>query len=269
MSSPADDAGPRGDGIGALLELARSGHPDDALPLREILGDLQDSAFGMFLLIAVIPSFIPIPGVAGAISGPLVMLIGAQMLAGLRRPWLPGPIGRRGPRRRTLARFVGAASRWLDRLDRLLEPRLASLTGAAGRHVSGLLLVLLGLLLALPIPFTNYLFGLRAGPARARRTGAAGGVVGRHRGHCRVRRAVRRTGRPGLRVAAPPERLTGRARMPAASPAGRTPQTSPDMRADEPAAACPDDTAGRPSRRNASDESVSRRCRAAAAPAKP
>lgn len=159
MSSPADDAGPRGDGIGALLELARSGHPDDALPLREILGDLQDSAFGMFLLITVIPSFIPIPGVAGAISGPLVMLIGAQMLAGLRRPWLPGPIGRRGPRRRTLARFVGAASRWLDRLDRLLEPRLASLTGAAGRHVSGLLLVLLGLLLALPIPFTNYLFG--------------------------------------------------------------------------------------------------------------
>lgn len=159
MSSPADDAGPRGDGIGALLQLARSGHPDDALPLREILGDLQDSAFGMFLLIAVIPSFIPIPGVAGAISGPLVMLIGAQMLAGLRRPWLPGPIGRRGPRRRTLARFVGAASRWLERLDRLLEPRLASLTGAAGRHVSGLLLVLLGLLLALPIPFTNYLFG--------------------------------------------------------------------------------------------------------------
>lgn len=159
MSSPADDADARGDGIGALLELARSGHPDDALPLREILGDLQDSAFGMFLLIAVIPSFIPIPGVAGAISGPLVMLIGAQMLAGLRRPWLPGPIGRRGPKRRTLARFVGAASRWLDRLDRLLKPRLASLTGAAGRHVSGLLLVLLGLLLALPIPFTNYLFG--------------------------------------------------------------------------------------------------------------
>ncbi len=159
MSSPADDADARGDGIGALLELTRSGHPDDALPLREILGDLQDSAFGMFLLIAVIPSFIPIPGVAGAISGPLVMLIGAQMLAGLRRPWLPGPIGRRGPKRRTLARFVGAASRWLDRLDRLLKPRLASLTGAAGRHVSGLLLVLLGLLLALPIPFTNYLFG--------------------------------------------------------------------------------------------------------------
>lgn len=159
MSSPADGAGPRGDGIGALLELARCGHPDDVLSLREILGDLQDSAFGMFLLIAVIPSFIPIPGVAGAISGPLVMLIGAQMLAGLRRPWLPGPIGRRGPRRRTLARFVGVAARWLDRLDRLLEPRLAPLTGAAGRHVSGLLLVLLGLLLALPIPFTNYLFG--------------------------------------------------------------------------------------------------------------
>ena len=45
------------------------------------------------------------------------------------------------------------------RLDRLLKPRLAPLTGTAGRRFSGLLLVLLGLLLALPIPFTNYLFG--------------------------------------------------------------------------------------------------------------
>ena len=159
MSSPADAGGPRGDGIAALLELARSGDADEVLTLRAILGDLQDSAFGMFLLIAIIPSFIPIPGVAGAISGPLVMLVGAQMLAGLRRPWLPGPLGRRGPKRHTVARFVGAASRWLDRLDRLLKPRLAPLTGTAGRRFTGLLLLLLGVLLALPIPFTNYLFG--------------------------------------------------------------------------------------------------------------
>ena len=34
----------------------------------------------LVLFVAVLPAFIPIPGVAGAISGPLVVLIGAQLL---------------------------------------------------------------------------------------------------------------------------------------------------------------------------------------------
>src|SRR3546814_20373156 len=51
-------------------------------------------------------------------------------------------------------------SPWLGRLERLVKPRLSLLLDhrVAGM-LSGLLLVLLGLLLALPIPFTNYIFG--------------------------------------------------------------------------------------------------------------
>ena len=33
------------------------------------------------------------------------MLIAVQLLVGLRRPWLPRFIARRGPKRQTLARF--------------------------------------------------------------------------------------------------------------------------------------------------------------------
>ena len=143
-----------------VLDALAAGNPDERLPLGELLSGLRQSAFGMMLFFGVLPAFIPIPGVAGAISGPLVILVGVQLLIGLRRPWLPRFIATRGPHRRSLARFrdmLAGTLRWLEkvvrpRLEWVLDHRLAS-------TASGLLLVLLGILLALPIPFTNYIFG--------------------------------------------------------------------------------------------------------------
>ena len=52
-------------------------------------------------------------------------------------------------------------SPWLARLERLVRPRMTALIEhRAASMFTGLLLVLLGVLLALPIPFTNYVFGL-------------------------------------------------------------------------------------------------------------
>ncbi len=158
----ADDAGRyRNEGIRTLLATFERGDPEELLRLRDILGDLQQSAFGVFLFVAILPAFIPIPGLGGAVSGPLTILIGLQMLVGLRKPWLPGFIANRGPRRGTGQRFVGKIAPLLRWLDRLLKPRLSWLLDALPAHaLTGLLLVVMGLLLSLPIPFTNYLFGV-------------------------------------------------------------------------------------------------------------
>lgn len=161
MTSPAEPGrDSASDGIRTLLELALHGDPEQVLSLREILGDLGESAFGMFLFVAILPAFIPVPGLAGALSGPLVALIGLQLLIGLRRPWLPSVIGRRGPRRRTLGRFIGRISPLLRRLDRWLAPHWNWLLAPLpARLLIGLQLLVLGVLLSLPIPMTNYLFG--------------------------------------------------------------------------------------------------------------
>ena len=166
---PPDDACPedsgsnyRNEGIRTLLAMFEFGDPAQHMKLGQILQNLQQSAFGVFLFIAILPSFIPIPGVGGALSGPLVILIGAQMMCGLRKPWVPGFIARRGPKRGTMHRFLDRIDGALRRLDRLLKPRLPQLLQPVAAHAfSGLLLVLLGVLLSLPIPFTNYLFGFQ------------------------------------------------------------------------------------------------------------
>ena len=152
--------GPRASARAVLAALA-AGPAADVVTLRSVMEGLGGSMFGMLLFIATLPAFLPIPGVAGALSGPLVSVIGLQLLAGMRRPWLPRMVGERGPRRGTLARFEQRVSPWLRRLERLVRPRLPGfIDHPAATMVTGLLLVVLGLLLALPIPFTNYLFGL-------------------------------------------------------------------------------------------------------------
>jgi hypothetical protein len=148
-------------GARALLAAMAAGPADDVVTLRSVMEGLGGSIFGMLLFIATLPAFLPIPGVAGVLSGPLVSLIGLQLLLCMRRPWLPRVVADRGPRRDTLARFEHRISPWLARLERAVRPRLPTLIDhPVATMVTGLLLVLLGVLLALPIPFTNYVFGL-------------------------------------------------------------------------------------------------------------
>lgn len=156
----ADDSRkPHEAGTRAILDALLDGDHEQTLDFNALLGGLGRRAFGMLLFVAALPAFIPIP-IGGALSGPLVMLIAAQLLIGLRRPWLPRFIATRGPKRQTLARFVHGIDPWLLRLERVARPRLTALLDyRVSAAFTGLLLLLLGVLLSLPIPLTNYLFG--------------------------------------------------------------------------------------------------------------
>ncbi len=146
-------------GTRALLDDLLDGDEQQTLDFNALMQGLGRRAFGMLLLLATLPAFIPIP-IGGVLSGPLVVLLAAQLLIGLRRPWLPGFIARRGPKRHTLARFERIVAPWLLRLERVVRPRLAGvLDHRVASAVTGLLLLVLGLLLSLPIPFTNYPLG--------------------------------------------------------------------------------------------------------------
>jgi len=143
-----------------LHQLAHMDGPD-RVSFDDLLHAFGRRAFGGLLFIAVLPSFIPAPVGVGAISGPLVSLLGLQMLLLLSEPWLPKSLRQRGVARHSLASFSQRFGRGIQRIERLCQPRLPWLTeGKTALALTGLQLVLLGILLALPIPFTNYPFGL-------------------------------------------------------------------------------------------------------------
>jgi len=155
----ADDA-PRHTSTATLIDGFAAGDPDEVLRLGDLLKGFGPAAFGMLLFIGVLPAFIPVPGVGGAIGGPMVILVGVQLLLGMRKVWLPDFLARRGPHRSAMMRFRQRMAPWLRRLEKLVRPRMAGfLDNRIALSFTGLLLVLLGILLALPIPFTNYVFG--------------------------------------------------------------------------------------------------------------
>ncbi len=143
-----------------LRELGRTdGEP--SITLGEVLKRFHTRAYGVLVMLELLPAFLPVPVGVGAISGMLVVLTGSQMLFGFTAPWLPRRLRQRAIARSTIERFTNRLKRVLGWLERACKPRLTTLTSHLAAHVfTGLQLVLLGLLLSLPIPFTNYPLGI-------------------------------------------------------------------------------------------------------------
>jgi len=144
-------------GTRALLDQLAEGDPEEQLRIGDLLSGLGRRAFGVLLFLAIPPGFIP--GVAGVISTPIVILVGLQLMVGRQRPWLPRWLAERGPHRHVLIRFDRMFSPWLARLEKLVKPRMTGLLDhRAANFVTGVVTVMLGVLLGLPILFTNAVF---------------------------------------------------------------------------------------------------------------
>jgi hypothetical protein len=126
--------------------------------LSEILEATEGRGFHLLLLVIVLPFLtpIPLPGLSTPF-GFVVVIIGARLAFG-HRPWLPRRLLERELPARFLGRVLGASSRIVRLFEVLLRPRFDFLS----RHwlfkrMSGVFILLCGLLLLLPlpIPFTN------------------------------------------------------------------------------------------------------------------
>lgn len=152
---------PRPPSTRALVEELAQGDPAEAISLGELLDRFDERSFGMFVLLVLLPCFIPIPMGQGGLCGVLIALIGLQFLTGLHHPWLPRFLARRPVHRHTLVTFRNRMGRWLERIERLTRPRTGAVLENPFAHAfTGLMLVVLGILLALPLPLTNYPFGM-------------------------------------------------------------------------------------------------------------
>jgi hypothetical protein len=165
------------------------------LPPRATIGDvisaLGDRALGIVLAAVSVPAVVPTPGFpAGLVFGTILAIFAAKATTGASRMILPTWLADRQVSPRALDALTGRGSSLLRRVERLTRPRLTSLTSPSALRWLGPILFVLGLLIALPIPFGNTLPGLGAlliGIGTANRdglvvfgglvVGAAGGVV--------------------------------------------------------------------------------------------
>lgn len=128
----------------------------DRIRIGDIVGSLEDRAFGLMLLICAIPVAIPnpIPGISAFLGLPLIFIAG-QFTLGFKRPWLPAFLHNKTLPTTDFKMMLSRMLPLIKKAERLLHPRLTRLTTPIVARFLGFLCVIHAIILALPIPLAN------------------------------------------------------------------------------------------------------------------
>jgi hypothetical protein len=141
------------------LEILRASVKGKSLTFAELKQALKCRGPAMLLILLALPfCFFPIPGLSIPF-GIAICLIGACLVIG-REPCLPRFIMRRRLSPTRLTQLLTGAVNIARQLEKFVRPRLAFLHAGPGMvQLIGLAIVIagLGLMLPLPIPFSNHL----------------------------------------------------------------------------------------------------------------
>ena len=139
------------------LEMLHARVKGKSLTLAELNQSLKGRGSAMLLILLALPfCFIAVPGLSTPF-GIAICLIGACLVMG-REPWLPRFILRQRLSNTRLAQLLSGAIRVARQLEKFVRPRLAFLHAGPGmlRLIGvGIVVASLGLMLPLPIPFSN------------------------------------------------------------------------------------------------------------------
>src|SRR6516164_9818711 len=139
------------------LELLQVRIKGRSLTLVELKQSLKGRGSAVLLILLALPfCFIAIPGLSTPF-GIAICLIGGCLVMG-REPWLPPFVMRRRLSTTRLAQLLTGAIKVARQLEKFVRPRLAFLhTGPGMLRLIGLGIVIasLGLMLPLPVPFSN------------------------------------------------------------------------------------------------------------------
>ena len=124
----------------------------ERLTFTDLAAQLHSRAWGGLLFIFAAINVLPLPpGTSVFFALPLI-IVSAQMVVGRASPWFPAWINRRGVRKNELERLIAKIEGVEGRIERVLKPRLATLTGPTATRIIGIVCLLLALLAAIPIP---------------------------------------------------------------------------------------------------------------------
>jgi hypothetical protein len=141
--------------ISEVLRDLANGLDGPTVTVGHIADRLGPRGFGLLVLIAALPMTVPnLPGVS-TVFGFLIIVPALQLALGRRRVRLPHRLRRVTLSSTTIRTVVTKTVPYIEKAERLLRPRLRALTRGTTLNAVGALIVVLGIVMALPIPFGN------------------------------------------------------------------------------------------------------------------
>lgn len=133
-------------------------HQGDEVRLRDLFNEMGDRAFGPTLLLCALPEALPLPiaGISALVAIPL-LLVSGQLVLGFQQPWLPDLLLDQPFNREQCEQVISGAIPFLEKLEGFVQPRWSFFTSPEAERCVGVILLTLGFIIALPIPFGNML----------------------------------------------------------------------------------------------------------------
>lgn len=122
------------------------------ITLRNLTDRLGDRTFGMLLMLIALFNVLPLVSIIGGI---LIATLGLQMILGRRKAWLPSVILDRELPNEKVQAILRAFEPKVRKLEQYIYPRIQYMEAPVVDQVNGCIILLLGLLISLPFPFTN------------------------------------------------------------------------------------------------------------------
>jgi hypothetical protein len=139
-----------------LDQLARSA--TTRVQLGDLVASLGERAFGLLMLIFALPNAIglgTIPGMSTVFGLPQV-IFALQMIAGFEKPWLPRFLLEKSLTADDFRAIVAKSHPHLDRIERMLKPRMRIFTTPLAERILGVFFLVLASIVAMPIPLGNW-----------------------------------------------------------------------------------------------------------------
>ncbi len=141
-----------GETTSQLLRRVLADLPEDTVRVGHIVRQLRRRSFGGLLLTLAILGLLPAISV---LAGLVIVVPGLQMMAGLRAPLLPRMIRQREIDTDHVRALGSRVVPWIERLERFVRPRWLVLTSPPIYALVGLSAIGLGIVMMLPLPFSN------------------------------------------------------------------------------------------------------------------
>ncbi|TGN55709.1 exopolysaccharide biosynthesis protein [Paracoccus liaowanqingii] len=156
MISDQLDAPTRRPTLSEVLSALAATWDQPRISVAQLMTALGDRGLIGLLLILAFANVIPNPPGTSAVLGLPMLYLSWQLMRG-GMPWLPRFLAARSFDIGHFRTVVSRAMPYLNRVERLLRPRLPAFSGPSAKKLLGGICLILSIVLVLPIPFGNLL----------------------------------------------------------------------------------------------------------------
>ncbi|MGF1453808.1 MAG: exopolysaccharide biosynthesis protein [Alphaproteobacteria bacterium] len=140
-----------------LIHAFAYGSDADPVTLHAVAASLRGQVLGFALLVFALPCCLPMPPGYPTVAGVIIILLAFHLIGGVETLWLPRWLARRTVSQQAMRRLADRVTPTIRQVERICRPRLLFLTGRVFKILIGAVVLVMGAILVLPIPFLGNL----------------------------------------------------------------------------------------------------------------